>query len=72
MATGQVLFQRFYYSKSFVKHDAEVSNTFSRFGHSLWSVDWFENHRQDALGCMSKPAPHIDKVIQLIFVVALY
>lgn len=25
MATGQVLFQRFYYSKSFVKHDAEVS-----------------------------------------------
>ncbi len=25
MATGQVLFQRFYYSKSFVKHDMEVS-----------------------------------------------
>ncbi|XP_020916976.1 cyclin-L1 [Exaiptasia diaphana] len=24
MATGQVLFQRFYFSKSFVKHDAEV------------------------------------------------
>ena len=25
MATGQVLFQRFYYSKSFVKHNMEVS-----------------------------------------------
>ena len=24
MATGQVLFQRFYYSKSFVRHDVEV------------------------------------------------
>ena len=24
MATGQVLFQRFYYSKSFVKHNMEV------------------------------------------------
>ena len=28
MATGQVLFQRFYYSKSFVKHNMEVGNTF--------------------------------------------
>ena len=25
MATAQVLFQRFYYSKSLVKHDCEVS-----------------------------------------------
>lgn len=25
MATGQVLFQRFFYSKSFVRHDVEVS-----------------------------------------------
>ena len=25
MATGQVLFQRFFYSKSFVKHNMEVS-----------------------------------------------
>ena len=24
MATGQVLFQRFYYSKSFIRHDVEV------------------------------------------------
>ena len=24
MATGQVVFQRFYYSKSFVKHNMEV------------------------------------------------
>ena len=30
MATAQVLFQRFYYSKSLVKHDCEVSyNTFN-------------------------------------------
>ena len=28
MATAQVIFQRFYYSKSLVKHDGEVSNTF--------------------------------------------
>jgi len=28
MATAQVLFQRFYYSKSLVKHDAEVRNYF--------------------------------------------
>ena len=28
MATAQVLFQRFYYSKSFVKHDGEVRNCF--------------------------------------------
>ena len=28
MATGQVLFQRFYYSKSFVKHNMEVGITF--------------------------------------------
>lgn len=27
MATAQVLFQRFYYSKSLVKHDAEVSTS---------------------------------------------
>jgi len=25
MATGQVLYQRFYYSKSFVKHNYEVT-----------------------------------------------
>lgn len=25
MATGQVLFQRFFYAKSFVRHDVEVS-----------------------------------------------
>ena len=25
MATGQILLQRFYYSKSLVKHDVEVS-----------------------------------------------
>lgn len=26
MATGQVLFQRFFYTKSFVKHSMEVGN----------------------------------------------
>jgi len=26
MATGQVLYQRFYFSKSFVKHNYEVTN----------------------------------------------
>ena len=31
MATAQVLFQRFYYSKSLVKHDGEVSNVFASF-----------------------------------------
>lgn len=29
MATGQVLFQRFYYSKSFVKHGMEVNSVYS-------------------------------------------
>ena len=28
MATAQVIFQRFYYSKSLVKHDGEVRNIF--------------------------------------------
>lgn len=28
MATAQVIFQRFYYSKSLVKHDGEVRNVF--------------------------------------------
>jgi len=27
MATGQVMFQRFYYSKSFVKHNMEVCHS---------------------------------------------
>ena len=31
MATAQVLFQRFYYSKSFVKHDGEVRNFFLHY-----------------------------------------
>ena len=31
MATAQVLFQRFYYSKSFVKHDGEVRNCFLHY-----------------------------------------
>jgi len=26
MATGQVLYQRFYYCKSFIKHNYEVTN----------------------------------------------
>jgi len=34
MATAQVIFQRFYYSKSLVKHDVEVRNTF----RSCWYV----------------------------------
>lgn len=33
MATAQVLFQRFYYSKSLVKHDGEVSNIFRACMH---------------------------------------
>lgn len=34
MATGQVLFQRFYYSKSFVKHNMEVRD-FKDYSRSL-------------------------------------
>lgn len=51
MATGQVLFQRFYFSKSFVKHDAEVGQTLQFFCsscHFFRSLD-FEQVRQFGL-----------------------
>ncbi len=42
MATGQVLFQRFFYSKSFIKHSFEASQTYKKkekkIEPRLWNV----------------------------------
>lgn len=61
MATGQVLFQRFYYSKSFVKHNMEVciffklhmqtfetnsEKCYQHFFHYKWYTYW-KSHKHN-------------------------
>ena len=49
MATAQVLFQRFYYSKSFVKHDGEVRNCFLHYFPVFFVKAGFLSHKPNFL-----------------------
>ena len=61
MATAQVLFQRFYYSKSFVKHDGEVRNCFLHYFPVFFVKAGFLSHKPNFL----RPSRKVNNILLL-------